>query len=365
MSFQKLIDEFANVIGREYVIEDSVYVHEAELTNYKTSASIALVLQPGNTEELRQCVLIAKNYKHPIYTVSRGKNWGYGSRVPVTDNNILIELKRLNRIVDFDERHAYITVEPGVTFEQVFDFLRERNSELIISSTGGSRDSSMLGNALERGIGTGLYAERFSHVCGLEVLLPNGDIIATGFERYGNFKAGKLFRWGLGPTLDGLFSQSNLGIVTKMTLWLMKVPPHLSLIFYKVNDISNLKFVIDELQRMAMEGLLRPTITLYNDIRIITSLSQYPFNQYDPEKIDADELMMQIKQAVPSLGQMVGDWNGEISIRAENEEHAAIQYKIVQERLRDYVEDFTIVHLTRKDILQSFHEHHNAKEKNL
>jgi 4-cresol dehydrogenase (hydroxylating) len=365
MSFQKLIDEFVKVAGREYVIEDRAYIQEAELTNYKTSESISLILQPGNTEELRQCILIAKKYKHPVYTVSRGKNWGYGSRVPVTDNNILIELKRLNRIVDFDERHAYITVEPGVTFEQVFDFLRERNSELIISSTGGSRDSSMLGNALERGIGTGLYAERFSHVCGLEVLLPNGDIIATGFERYGNFKAGKLFRWGLGPTLDGLFSQSNLGIVTKMTLWLMKVPPHLSLIFYKVNGITNLKFVIDELQRMAMEGLLRPTITIYNDNRIITSLIQYPFNQYDPEKMDADELMGHIKRAIPSLGQMVGDWNGEVSIRAENEEHAAIQYKIVQEKLKDYVDDFTIVNLTRNDILQSFQEHYNAKEKNL
>ncbi|TKK71942.1 FAD-binding oxidoreductase [Ilyomonas limi] len=365
MNFQIMIDEFINAIGRDYVIEDKSYIHEAELTNYKTSASIALVLMPGNTEELRQCILIAKKYKQPVYTVSRGKNWGYGSRVPVTDNNVLIELKRLNRIVDFDEKHAYITVEPGVTFDQVFDFLREKNSELIISSTGGNRNSSMLANALERGIGTGLYAERFSNVCGLEVLLPNGDIIATSFERYGNYKTGKLFRWGLGPTLDGLFSQSNMGIVTKMTLWLMKTPPHLSLIFYKVNDITKLKLVIDELQLMAMEGLVRPTITLYNDIRIITSLVQYPFNQYSPEKTDADELMRQIKQSIPTLGQMVGDWNGEISIRAENEEHAAIQYKIVQERLKNYVEDFTITHTTKEEILKSFQEHYNAKEKNL
>ena len=365
MHSQTMIDEFIHAIGRAHVIEDKAYIHEAELTNYKTSESIAFVLMPGNTEELRQCILIAKKYKQPVYTVSRGKNWGYGSRVPVTGNNILIELKRLNRIVDFDERHAYITVEPGVTFNQAFDFLRERNSELIISSTGGSRDSSMLGNALERGIGTGLYAERFSNVCGLEVLLPNGDIIATGFERYGNFKTGKLFRWGLGPTLDGLFSQSNMGIVTKMTLWLMKTPPHLSLIFYKVNDVTKLKSVIDELQLMAMEGLVRPTITLYNDIRIITSLIQYPFEQFDPEKTDADELMKQIRQSIPMFGQMVGDWNGEISIRAENEEHAAVQYRIVQERLKNYVEEFTIIHTTKKDILESFQEHYNAKEKNL
>ncbi len=365
MDLKTLIDEFVNVIGREYVIEDGAYIHQAELTNYKTTQSVALVLMPGNTEELRQCILIAKKYKKPVYTVSRGKNWGYGSRVPVTNNNILVELKRLNRIVDFDEKHAYITVEPGVTFDQVFNFLRERDSELIISTTGSSRESSMLGNALERGIGTGLYAERFSNVCGLEVLLPNGDIIATGFERYGNFKTGKLFRWGLGPTLDGLFSQSNMGIVTKMTLWLMKAPPHLSLIFYKINDTLKLKLAIDALQEMAMEGLVRPTITLYNDIRIITSLIQYPFKQYNPETTDADELMKQIRQSIPALGQMAGDWNGEISIRSENEEHAAIQYKIIQERLKSYAEDFTIIHTTKQDIMQSFQEQYNAKEKNL
>lgn len=365
MDFQTLTDEFVNIIGREYVIEDKNYIHEAELTNYKTNESIALVLMPGNTEELKQCILIAGKHKQPVYTVSRGKNWGYGSRVPVTDGNILIELKRLDRIVDFDEKQAYITVEPGVTFDQVFDFLRERDSELIISTTGGSRDSSMLGNALERGIGTGLYAERFSNVCGLEVLLPNGNIIGTGFERYGNYKTGKLFRWGIGPTLDGLFSQSNMGIVTKMTLWLMKVPRHLSLIFYKINDISNLKLAIDELQLMAMEGLLRPTVTLYNDLRVMSSLLQYPFKQADPERTDSDELVKQLKQLIPAIGQMVGEWNGEISIRAENEEHAAIQCRIIQERLRSYVEDFTVVHITKGEVIESFREQYRAKERNL
>ncbi len=253
----------------------------------------------------------------------------------------------------------------ALPFDQVYNYLRERNSELIISTTGGSRNSSMLGNALERGIGTGLYADRFNFICGMEVLLPNGEIIGTGFERYGNNKIGKLYRWGIGPSLDGLFSQSNLGIVTKMTLWLMKVPPYLSLVFYKVNDVTKLKLVIDELQQMAMEGLLRPTITLYNDIRVITSIIQYPFSHYNPENTDADELMQQIKQTVPVFAETVGNWNGEISLRSENEEHAAMQYKLVQERLKKYIDEFTIVHTAKEDIMQSMQEHLRTTEKNL
>src|SRR5690606_21579258 len=154
-----------------------------------------------------------------------------------------------------------------VTFQQAFDFLREKNSTLLLGTTGGSTDSSIIGNVLERGIGTGLYADRFSYVCGMEVVLPDGSVIQTGFERFPNSATGKLSRWGMGPSLDGLFAQSNLGIVTRMTVWLLQSPEYFRICFYKIDSTEKLAGVIDVLQRMAMEGLARPALTLYNDLR--------------------------------------------------------------------------------------------------
>ena len=63
----------------------------------------------------------------PIYPISTGKNWGYGSRVPLHDG-VLVDLGRMNRIVDFDEELAYVTIEPGVTQRQLHAFLQERGA---------------------------------------------------------------------------------------------------------------------------------------------------------------------------------------------------------------------------------------------
>src|SRR5918911_221876 len=92
----------------------------------------------------------ASSLREAFYPGGRGKNWGYGSGVPPADGCVLLDLSRMNRIVDYDERLGYITVEPGVTFRQAYDFLRAQNSMLLLSLTGGSPDSSLIGNTMER-----------------------------------------------------------------------------------------------------------------------------------------------------------------------------------------------------------------------
>lgn len=217
----------------------------------------------------------------------------------------------------------------------------------------------MIGNALERGIGTGLYADRFSHVCGLEVLLPNGEIIATGFERYSNHNsmAAKLYRYGIGPYLDGIFSQSNFGIVTKMTIWLMHAPQQFHVAFYKVESQKTLSDVIDIIRMLSVEGLVRPAVTIYNDTRVISSIMQFPFHQVQPGGIDADILMKNIRHSTP-LGAMIGAWNGEITIRSVNEAHAELQIQLLKERIGNLVTDLRIVGITKSEIMAAFEKEH-------
>ena len=81
-----------------------------------------------------------------------------------------------------------------------------------------------MGNILERGVGLSPYSDRFAHACALEVVLPDGRLLHTGLGAYGNAQAEHLYSYGCGPVLDGLFSQANLGIVTRLTFWLMPKP---------------------------------------------------------------------------------------------------------------------------------------------
>jgi 4-cresol dehydrogenase (hydroxylating) len=79
MISENIIKSFINAIGNEYVIVDPVERAEAEKTNYSTTNKIPLILRPSTTEEVKKCVELANEFKIPVYPVSKGKNWGYGS----------------------------------------------------------------------------------------------------------------------------------------------------------------------------------------------------------------------------------------------------------------------------------------------
>src|SRR5262245_51003475 len=175
-----------DLLGSEHLLTDAQNLRAAETATFKTDQKIPAVLRPGDREEVQECVRIANRYGVAIYPVSSGMNWGYGSRVPASSGSVLMELGRMNRILDFSEDLAYVTVEPGVTQKQLLQFLRRQNSRLWIDATGSSPNSSIIGNTVERGFGHTPYGDHFDHVCGLEVILPDGERLDTGFARFEN-----------------------------------------------------------------------------------------------------------------------------------------------------------------------------------
>ncbi len=66
--------------------------------------------------------------------------------------------------------------------------------------------------------------EHFAAQCGMEVVLANGDLMRTGMGALPNSKTWQQYKYGFGPYIDGIFSQSNFGVVTKMGVWLMPEP---------------------------------------------------------------------------------------------------------------------------------------------
>ncbi len=277
-SLNQALEKWSQILGAQQVITDSERLAAAENATFATERKIPAILRPANTVEVQECLRVAVDFRVPVYPVSKGKNWGLGSRVPTRDNCVLLELDRLNRIVEFDEKLAYITVEPGVTFRQASDFLRSKETNLFLSVIGGHPDASLIGNALERGDGVGPYGERISHACALEVVLPNGDCIHTGFDRFRESKVGRISRWGVGPSLDGLFSQSNLGIVTRMTFWLMPRPRFFLPFLMTIKDDRRLEVVLEHVRALQAQGIIRnSSIIFWNSHKMIASEQQYPW----------------------------------------------------------------------------------------
>jgi 4-cresol dehydrogenase (hydroxylating) flavoprotein subunit len=153
------------VVGAEWVETDAAELDRVNTATFPTRWRAAAVVRPASVEEVRGCVRAAAEHGLALYPVSRGKNWGYGSRAPGSDGALLLSLERLDRIVDFDERLGYATIEPGVTFRQLAEFLAARGSRLYLNAPGSTPEASVVGNALERGTVQGAAPDRAAEVC--------------------------------------------------------------------------------------------------------------------------------------------------------------------------------------------------------
>jgi 4-cresol dehydrogenase (hydroxylating) len=301
---------WTELLGPANVLSGRPELESAARATFRTTQRVAAILRPGDRAQVQECVRIAQRARVPLYPVSRGRNWGYGSRVPVRDGSVLLELGRLDRIVDFDETLAYVTVEPGVTFHQLHDFLQQKGSRLLVPCVGASPDASLVGNVLERGLGKGPYGDRFAHVCGLEVVLPTGEFIHTGLGRFQGARAGRVHRWGVGPFLDGLFTQSNLGITTQMTLWLQPAPRFFETFFYQLDDASRLPALIDALRELKMSDVLPSVFGVYNDYKAVSAFTQFPWGKAPADKPLSRQALRALMGGL-GAGMRIGSWNGE------------------------------------------------------
>jgi 4-cresol dehydrogenase (hydroxylating) len=267
-------------IGSSSVSAESEILQAAGTATFATTRQVLAILRPADRAQVQECVRIANQFRVPLYPISTGKNWGYGSRAPVEDG-VLLDLSRLNRILDFDETLAYVTVEPGVTQKQLYEFLQVHGSRLWMDATGASPECSIIGNTLERGFGHTPMGDHCSHVCGLEVVLSSGEILETGLARFPGAAAAPLNRWGVGPSLDGLFSQSNLGIVTRMSVWLMPAPEYFQAYYFQCEDADGVAGIIDALRPLRLDGTIRSTAHIGNDYKVLSSMRQYPWKEMD------------------------------------------------------------------------------------
>ena len=109
--FAAAIKEFESAVGKEWVFtsnEDVALYRDpyspflGEPEERVASAAVA----PDGVEQVQAVVRIANKYKIPIYPVSTGKNLGYGGSAPVYSGSVVLDLKRMNRILEVNEENA-------------------------------------------------------------------------------------------------------------------------------------------------------------------------------------------------------------------------------------------------------------------
>ncbi|MFD2173989.1 FAD-binding oxidoreductase [Rhodobacter lacus] len=225
--FASALRAFRAIVGEDFAFADidrlapySKVMLPEPSARHRPAGAVA----PENVEQVQAVVKVAERYGIPLWTISTGKNLGYGDAAPATPGQVVLDLKRMNRIVEVDETLGYALVEPGVTYMQLKQYLEANNIPLWISFPSSGPLAGPMGNTLDRGVGYNRYGQHFENFCGLEVVLADGSLLRTGMGGVENSREWNVYRWGYGPWLDGIFSQSNYGVVTKIGIWLMRKP---------------------------------------------------------------------------------------------------------------------------------------------
>jgi len=179
------------------------------------------VVLPGSKEDVQAIIRLANRYKF-IFIPAGSYNWD----VPVQTKTVIVDTKRMDKILEIDERNMYAVVEPGVTHAQLSTEVMKKG--LINNSTFGGGPSSVVANKLFQGIaGLGYRLGIDRETLAMEWILPTGEILNTGSS--GIAEAGYFFPEGPGPDFRGLSRGfmgliGGFGIVTKMAIKLLPWP---------------------------------------------------------------------------------------------------------------------------------------------
>jgi 4-cresol dehydrogenase (hydroxylating) len=226
--FDAAVAALRKIVGPEWIFttdqdltpyRDAYSPFQGEDEEYVPSGAIA----PSSVEQVQEIVRIANRYKLPLWPVSTGRNLGYGGAAPRMSGTMVLDLKRLNRVLEVNEDLGYAIVEPGVSYFELYRYLKEHKIKLWVD-TADPGWGSVIGNALEHGTGNTPYRDHFDHHCGMEVVLASGELMRTGMGALPNSPSWATFKYGFGPHISPIFGQSNFGIVTKMGMWLLPEP---------------------------------------------------------------------------------------------------------------------------------------------
>lgn len=215
-----IAEELKSIVGENHLLyRDAEALQpfskdEIPGTRYRTMPEA--VVFPENADQVSKIVRLANRELIPL--TPRGAGSGLsGGAVPIY-GGIVIASSRMNRILEFDADNLMITVEPGVIANDINEHIKD--SGLFYAGYPMSMESCFIGGNIGENAGGGKavkYGVTSRYVLGLEVVLPNGDIVEVG---------GKLLKDVTGYNMVPLFSGSEgtLGFVTRIILKLIPRP---------------------------------------------------------------------------------------------------------------------------------------------
>ncbi len=217
-------------IVKENYISNNLYIRHA----YSRNVDLVLqgvpdiVIRPKDAQEVSEILKIANEENIPV-TPRGGGDCEFGGSKPIGDGGIVLETKRMNKVINLDQDNLIVTVEAGISWGKLNDFLCNFGLYTGCMGPGSGMTAAVGGGISHHSVGGGgcaKYGACTNQLVSLEVVLPTGEIINTGSQA-NKYSKNPFNRFGNGPDLAGLFCGDNgiFGVKTKVSLQVFPKPP--------------------------------------------------------------------------------------------------------------------------------------------
>lgn len=248
------VDALSTLLGAANVIlnSDDLSFYSTDVYR-RADVDAAIVIRPGTVDELSAAVRLCTDAG--LAVVPRGGGLSYtGGFLPTRANSVIVDMTRLNRIVEVNAEDMYVTVECGATWKSLYEALRPLGLRTPYFGPM-SGYSSTVGGALSQGsifLGSTQHGTTSESVLSVEVVIADGSVIATG-SAGGLHHPSPFFRHH-GPDLTGLFlnDAGALGLKARATLRLIKTPAVHGAVSFTFDSYAHLLAAMSEVARQGL-----------------------------------------------------------------------------------------------------------------
>ncbi len=256
MARDALVAELERIVGRENVrskpVDLAVYGYDAGLATGRPRAVVFV----QSTEQVAQVVKALYGAGVPYLARGAGTNLSGGTVPP--DGGVVIEMARMNRILEIDLENQQALVEPGV-FNLALQNALAPHGYYYAPDPASQKVSTLGGNVKENSGGPHClkYGVTSNHVLGLEVVLPSGEVVWLGGRAPDT----------PGPDLVGLFvgAEGTLGVATKILVRIMRVPERVVTMLAIFESLESAGQTVSDI---IAEGIIPATLEIMDNLVI-------------------------------------------------------------------------------------------------
>ena len=278
---QKALEAVSQEI-RQKIGADKVKDDESTLVTYATDyrrslwAKPALVILPESTEDVVEILKACNTHKVPITVQARGNHSMFS--VP-TEQGVVVDCRRMDRILEINTDSGYAVVETGVTFDDFTAALKKEGYRTHIPTAPGG--ATIVGNHLLKPAGS-LSSRHMDCIQDLEVVIPDGTVFRTGSAAFPG--VGSHLRYAPYPDLAGLITMAygTLGVVTKAAIKIYPINECKKVALVEFDEFAT---AVDFIKDLTANNIPEHCIIWFHQLH---SLFGCDVNQPLPDQLHAD-----------------------------------------------------------------------------